>query len=77
MTNKEKIQAIINRQLDKLFQLSESSKMPLFDKDIRSLTELAKLVAESETLETKKHNSKFDDLSAEELLLLQEFRAKK
>lgn len=77
ITNKDKILAIVDKQIQKLHDLSETSKMPLMDKEIRSLTELAKVVIEIENLETKKAKNEFDGLSAEELLLIQEFRSKK
>lgn len=76
MKNKDKIQLIVDQQIQKLLDLSEKSKMPLSPQDINSLTALAKVVAEGDGLE-KKEKNKTDDFSPEELLLIHNHRNKK
>lgn len=73
MNNREKIRAIIDQQIQKLYEISETSSKPLFDKEIDSLAKLAKLV-EAESLLDSIKKTKFDDLTEEELLLLYNFR---
>ena len=73
MRNKDKIQLIIDQQIEKLRDLSEKSKMPLNPADINSLTALAKLIDESDKLE-KKEKNKADEFSPAELLLIYEHR---
>ena len=74
MNNREKIRAIIDQQIQKLYEISETSSKPLFDKEIDSLAKLAKLVEAESLLDSLKDKTKFDDLSEEELLLLYNFR---
>lgn len=76
MKNKEKIQQIVDQQIQKLLDLSEKSKMPLSPSDINSLTALSKVVMESEGLERKEKN-KLDELTDEELLLIHNHRKNK
>lgn len=76
MKNKDKIQQIIDQQLDKIATLSTNGKMPLAKQDIDSLVALAKLVIDSDQLERKEKN-KMDELSDEELLLIHKHRSKK
>ena len=75
MKNKDKIQQIIDQQLDKISVLSTNGKMPLAKQDIDSLVALAKLVIDAEHLE-KKEKNKMDELSDEELLLIHNHRQK-
>jgi hypothetical protein len=74
LNNREKIRAIIDQQIQKLYEISETSSKPLFDKEIDSLAKLAKLVEAESLLDSLKDKTKFDDLSEEELLLLYNFR---
>lgn len=74
MNNRDKIRAIIDQQIQKLYEISETSSKPLFDKEIDSLAKLAKLVEAESLLDSLKDKTKFDDLSEEELLLLYNFR---
>lgn len=74
MNNREKIRAIIDQQIQKLYEISETSSKPLFDKEIDSLAKLAKLVEAESLLDSIKDKTKFDDLTEEELLLLYNFR---
>ncbi len=53
MDNKQKIRQIIDKQIEKIHNLAETSKIPLMLNDIRSLSELAKLINDSENLDTK------------------------
>ena len=77
MNNREKIRAIIDQQIQKLYEISETSSKPLFDKEIDSLAKLAKLVEAEALLDSLKDKTKFDELSEEELLLLFNFRKSK
>jgi len=77
LNNKEKIRAIIDQQIQKLYEISETSSKPLFDKEIDSLAKLAKLVEAEALLDSFKDKTKFDELSEEELLLLFNFRKSK
>ena len=74
MNNREKIRAIIDQQIQKLYEISETSSKPLFDKEIDSLAKLAKLVEAESLLDSLKDKTKFDDLTEEELMLLYNFR---
>lgn len=74
MNNRDKIRAIIDQQIQKLYEISETSSKPLFDKEIDSLAKLAKLVEAESLLDSLKDKTKFDDLTEEELLLLYNFR---
>jgi hypothetical protein len=76
MNYKEKIKHIVDSQLEKLLKVSDS-KVLLTDKDIRSLTELAKLVDESDKLIVDTSKSELESLTPEELLLIYEHRKKK
>jgi len=75
-TNLDLVRDIIDTQIRKLHELSEKSKMPLNSNDIRTLTELSKLINESDNLNRKEKNTT-DDLTSEELLLIYEFRKNK
>lgn len=75
LKNKDKIQKIIDEQLEKIAQLSSTGRMPLAKQDIDSLVALAKLVIDSDHLERKEKN-KMDELSDAELILIHEFRQK-
>lgn len=77
MNNREKIRSIIDQQIQKLYDISETSSKPLFDKEIDSLAKLAKLVEAEALLDNFKDKTKFDDLTEEELLLLYNFRKNK
>lgn len=77
MNNREKIRAIIDQQIQKLYEISETSSKPLFDKEIDSLAKLAKLVESEALLDNLKDNAKFDELTEEELMLLYKFRQSK
>ncbi|MFM2009621.1 MAG: hypothetical protein RLZZ479_11 [Bacteroidota bacterium] len=77
MNNREKIRAIIDQQIQKLYEISDTSSKPLFDKEIDSLAKLAKLVESEALLDNLKDNAKFDELTEEELMLLYKFRQSK
>jgi hypothetical protein len=77
LNNREKIRAIIDQQIQKLYEISETSSKPLFDKEIDSLAKLAKLVESEALLDNLKDNAKFDELTEEELMLLYKFRQSK
>ena len=77
MNNREKIRAIIDQQILKLYEISDTSSKPLFDKEIDSLAKLAKLVESEALLDNLKDNAKFDELTEEELMLLYKFRQSK
>ena len=74
--NIDLVRDIIDTQIKKLHELSEKSKMPLGPNDIRTLTELSKLINESENLDRKEKNPA-DDFSAEELMMIHKHREKK
>lgn len=76
MKNKDKIQKIIDEQLEKISMLSTNGKMPLAKQDIDSLVALAKLVIDSDQLERKEKNA-FDTLDDAELLLIHNHRKNK
>lgn len=75
-TNLDLVRDIIDTQIKKLHELSEKSKMPLGGNDIRTLTELSKLISESENLNRQTKNTT-DEFSADELLLIYEYRKNK
>jgi len=77
LNNREKIRAIIDQQIQKLYEISDTSSKPLFDKEIDSLAKLAKLVESEALLDNLKDNAKFDELTEEELMLLYKFRQSK
>lgn len=76
MDNRDKVKAIIDRQVEKLHELSEKQRMPLPLNEIKSLSELAKIIADVGNLTStdKKKTSEFSD---EELLLVHAHRQKK
>lgn len=74
--NLDLIRDIIDTQIKKLHELSEKSKMPLNQQDIRTLTELSKLISESEHLNRKEKNPT-DEFTSEELLMIYEHRKNK
>lgn len=75
-TNIDLVRDIIDTQIKKLHELSEKSKMPLNAQDIRTLTELSKLISESENLNRQTKNTT-DEFTADELLLIYEYRKNK
>ncbi len=76
MDNRDKVKAIIDRQVEKLHELSEKQKMPLPLNEIKSLSELAKIIADVGNL-TSSDKKKTSEFTSEELLLIHEHRQKK
>jgi hypothetical protein len=76
MNNKERIQQIVDSQIEKIYDLSKTAKAPLMLGDIKSLSELAKIINDSENLDLKQRKE-IDEFSPEELIMIYEHRQKK
>ncbi len=73
--NREKLRQIVDSQLDKLLLLSKRAA-PLAANEVKSLTELARLIEGAASLDVIKETNELAKLSHDELILIKAHREK-